>query len=252
MAKGFVPRTDAEKSFIKAFDELCYRHNPWTVWRDFVTVTATSIANAVDFNQAREDNYLAVVKGYTREEIDRFVEMSADVILAFADNPGQDFLGRLYQGLNFGSDWHGQFFTPWHVAKMMSKMTFHPAELESKDFMSVCDPACGSGVMLLATASVCQDCDPPINYQERVLFVGQDLDPVVAMMCYIQISLIGCAGYVAIGNSLTHPIAGPVLLPESSPDCDVWFTPGWFSPIWQMRRVFAKVGRDFGIPGGTA
>lgn len=39
--------------------------------------------------------------------------------------------------------------------------------------------------MLIAFANICKD-DLNINYQKDILFVGQDVDPVVAKMCYIQ------------------------------------------------------------------
>ena len=32
-------------------------------------------------------------------------------------------------------------------------------------------------------------------------------------MCYIQLSILGYAGYVAIGNSLTNPLGGTELFP---------------------------------------
>ena len=41
-----------------------------------------------------------------------------------------------------------------------------------------------------------------INYQQNAYFVAQDIDPLVAKMCYIQLSLLGCPGVVIIGNTL--------------------------------------------------
>ena len=34
------------------------------------------------------------------------------------------------------------------------------------------------------------------------ILVAQDIDPLVAKMCYIQLSLLGCSGVVIIGNTL--------------------------------------------------
>ena len=44
-----------------------------------------------------------------------------------------------------------------------------------------------------------------INYQTSVLFTAQDIDYIVGLMCYLQLSLMGCAGYVVIGDTLRHP-----------------------------------------------
>lgn len=41
-----------------------------------------------------------------------------------------------------------------------------------------------------------------VDYQRDIIFVAQDIDFKVAMMCYVQLSLLGCAGYVIVGNSL--------------------------------------------------
>ena len=76
-----------------------------------------------------------------------------------------------------------------------------------------------------------------INYQMQALFVAQDVDMTVALMCYIQLSLLGCAGYVVVGNTLTEPQTGPVLFGEESSRC--WYTPMYFHAVWDTRRAIA-------------
>ncbi len=75
--------------------------------------------------------------------------------------------------------------------------------------------------------------------------MGQDIDPLAAMMSYIQISLLGCPGYIVVGNSLTDSIGGTVLEPLSHKPEDIWFTPLYFSDIWAIRR-FVPVGNFMG------
>ncbi|MCR5329613.1 MAG: N-6 DNA methylase, partial [Lachnospiraceae bacterium] len=155
------------------------------------------------------------------------------------ENPDQDFLGKLYMNLNLGSHWHGQFFTPYHVCELMAKMQIEEAdvkrEIESKGYISICDPCVGGGAMLIAAASAFRKLK--INYQDHAVFVGQDLDSVVAKMAYIQISLLGCPGYITVGNSLTNPQTGPVLFPRESEGQEVWITPMFMSQIWELRRT---------------
>lgn len=84
--------------------------------------------------------------------------------------------------------WHGRFFTPWHIAELMAKMVVGDdlkEKIVSEGYVSVNGPCCGAGCMLIAFANICKD-DLNINYQKDILFVGQDVDPVVAKMCYIQ------------------------------------------------------------------
>lgn len=253
MAKrSYIGATQIEKAFIKTFNEIAYRHNPWTVWTDFVNMAATSIANAVDREEARwkrrEQSYLASVKKYERDETDKIIRLFSLTAQALEENPAQDFLGKLYMNLDFGSSWSGQFFTPWHVSEVMARMALTEAihtEIATKGFASVCDPACGAGCMLLAFADVCRNVEK-FNYQERILFVAQDIDRVVAQMCYIQLSLLGCAGYVVVGNTLTQPQTGPLLFPEEAEGTELWLTPMFFNETWGMRRLFASFESLFG------
>lgn len=246
MAKrNYIGATVIEKEFIKTFNEAIYRHNPWTVWSDFVNMAASSIANSVDREKTRwnrrEQSYLASAEKYNREELDNIVKLFSLTVEALEENPAQDFLGKLYMNLDFGSSWSGQFFTPYHLAEMMARMTCDESifeHIQSRGFASVNDPACGAGVMLLAFADVCRNVWK-INFQEDILFIGQDVDRVVAQMCYIQLSLLGCPGYVIVGNTLTAPPAGELLFPRETPETELWLTPMFFSQPWTIRRISA-------------
>lgn len=238
-----VWKTEQEKKFVKVFDSFSAKHNSWKVWSDFVSIFAIALSNATELDQKvhdeREKWYLDIVKSYSNEEMTAFSELAAITTMALKHNPQQDFLGELYMGLDFGSSWHGQFFTPWNVSFMMAKMMITPgrAKKEEDGYFSVCDTCCGAGCMLIAAAAAYQGDSEAPTYQNDILFVGQDLDQVVALMCYIQLSLLGCAGYVAIGNSLSNPICGHNLCPSIGEHGSLWFTPMWSSPVWVQRRI---------------
>ena len=55
-------------------------------------------------------------------------------------------------------------------------------------------------------------------------------------MAYIQLSLIGCPGYIIIGNSLTNPPTGHILFPQDIEGQEVWITPMFITDIWTMKR----------------
>lgn len=82
--------------------------------------------------------------------------------------------------------------------------------------------------MLIASANALSGI---VDWQNQVLFTGQDISEVAAQMAYIQLSLLGCAGYVKVGNSLTAPVCQDDSLE------DYWFTPMYFSAVWQARRL---------------
>lgn len=236
---------EAMKSVAKTLNKLSGRYSRWEIWQDFITMSAISIANTVDarHREARERVYLERAKKYSSEGLEAVATMLASVIAGMEANPDQDFLGEMYMGLNLGNDHAGQFFTPYHICHLMAEMQIGEgleAQIEREGWISVNDPCCGGGALLLAFANVCRE--HGINYQTSVLFVAQDIDPTVAMMCYIQLSLMGCAGYVKIGNSLTDPptcYGDNVLFPVG--DENIWFTPMFFRNVWQYRRIWAQM-----------
>lgn len=239
--KSIRGSTEWERKFIDNFNQLCKQHSSWKVWQDFVNMSACAIANAVDRRtdvwKTREDSYMEAVKKYSKEELELISELLSITTLALEENPEQDFLGKLYMRFNLENKWHGQFFTPWHVAELMAKMLVGDdlkEKIASNGYVSVNDPCCGAGCMLIAFANICK-AELDINYQKDVLFVGQDIDPVVAKMCYIQISLLGCPGYIVIGNSLTEPIGGTDTISIVTNDNDIWYTPLWFTGFWPFR-----------------
>ena len=243
MARQYRGASALEKDFINKFRSLCNTNSTWQVWADFVEMAAIAIANRVDQSQYedREARYLQIVKRYNQKQQAAFPAMLALTVEALEENPDQDFLGSLYMQLELGNHWKGQFFTPFHICHAMARITAGDldAAVKEKGWIGVSDPCCGAGAMFVAFASECRR--QKVNYQQRVLYIGQDLDPVVAYMCYIQISLLGCAGYVKIGNSLTEPMTGDPLLPQPGPS--LWITPMFCSDVWHWRRVWHSVDR---------
>ena len=72
------------------------------------------------------------------------------------------------------------------------------------------DPACGAGATLIAGVNVIAGelvrNRPELRWQDHVVVAAQDIDYIVGLMCYIQLSLIGCAGFVKIGDSIADPM----------------------------------------------
>ncbi len=232
-----------EKEFLNLFNQLCYSRSSWQVWADLITTMACAISNAVEYDkqrkETREKEYEQCIKRLGGSN-DVPAQIFAIIVMALEENPNQDFLGKLYMNLNLGNHWKGQFFTPYHVCELMAKMTVEGCEpeIERKGFISICDPCIGGGAMMIAAANVLRE--GGINYQNHVLFVGQDVDRVVAMMAYIQISLLGCPGYIAVGDSLIHPITGDTIFPDDNKELEMWYTPMFFSDVWNVRRMLRK------------
>ena len=169
-------------------------------------------------------------------------EMLGMVVAALDENQDQDLLGEIFMTLGLGNEHNGQFFTPYNVCSAMSALNSEniAAQVERQGWVPVADPACGAGALLVAFANECLR--QKVNYQTSVLFVAQDIDFTVGLMCYIQLSLLGCAGYVVIGDTLAHPATAydrRGLIPRD--EGNVWYTPMYFRDVWHWRRVWAQV-----------
>lgn len=232
------------KTIEKLFDSLCGKYSRWEVWQDFIVMSATAISNAADHIHAdrREENFRKIAAKYSASEHHVFAKMLSEVVMGLDENSDQDLLGTLYMNLNLGNDHAGQFFTPYNVCRMMAGMTYGcdlADQFKGKEWISCNDCASGAGATLIAFANECRR--NHINYQTDVLFVAQDIDYICACMCYIQLSLLGCAGYVVVGDTLANPSVcydSTGLLPIDSGN--VWYTPMFNSNVWIRRRLMAQ------------
>jgi len=241
-------RDERQKNIVKMLNSLEGSHSRWEIWQDFITMSAISISNTVDIahREQREEMYLAISKKYSEKEMAVFPEMFAEVVNGIERNPDQDFLGELFMVLELSNEWKGQFFTPYDVCRVMAKMTIEGKALKEKitqqGWISVNDPACGAGALLLAFANECRSPGIEVNYQTSVLFVAQDIDFLAGCMCYIQLSLMGCPGYVVIDDSIMRPSTSyddRGLIPRDNGN--VWYTPFYFRPEWHWRRIWAQM-----------
>ena len=208
-------------------DKLAQRYGKHNVWNDFIYFSAAAMSQPMNYKQNREDEYLRKINSYDKESQDMFAAMFAELTLAFEEESFGDILGDIYSSMNMTNAGNGQFFTPYPVCQFMSAINAGDDlidEIEKKGYISVSDPCCGAGAMLVAFAEQCVKQD--INYQNSVLFAAQDIDPAAALMCYVQMSLLGMPGYVIIGNSLSNEI------PDES---SIWYTPLYFLSGFQYR-----------------
>lgn len=240
--KKETDRLDVRKEFLKIFKQLTYRHRAWDIWRDFITMFACSLSNPVNKMHCdeREKMYLKIIRKYSKQEQNLFPELAARTVMALEENPEQDFLGGIFMELGLGNSSNGQFFTPYHVCDLMAKVTMDGGvirEVKEKGYITINDPCCGAGATLIAGIHEArrQLEKENLNFQNHILVVAQDIDMTVALMCYIQLSLLGVAGFIKIGNTFTEPMC------EGDSTENYWFTPMYFSDIWTMRRLFHKM-----------
>lgn len=229
-------------TFRKMFDRISNARSRHETWQDFITVTACAISNAVDPMESRANLYKNVIGKYAPDEQKRIAEATGRYFALVDANPFQDLLGDLYMRLELGNAAAGQFFTPYSICQMMANMEVDDAlkRIESEGWISVNDCACGGGATLIAMTEALyrRGC----NYQQHCYFMGQDLIAGTAMMCYIQLSMLGCAGYVRVGNTLTDPDTGDMLFPDAQNE-KVWIMPMSYSAVWHGRRLVRQMDK---------
>lgn len=247
-----MKRVRENSEFAKKLLHLSDRYHSWQIWSDFITIFAVTLSNAVDhrYFTEREEMYHKIRAKYSEKEFNRFPELIADTVLAFEENPEQDFLGGMYMELELGNHGIGQFFTPYDVCRCMAEVTCTNVveQIEQSGYITLNDCACGAGATLIAGLNTIrrrlQDAGSPLSWNNHVLVSAQDIDFVTGMMCYIQLSLLGCAGYIKIGNTITDPMA------TNDDKSKYWYTPYYFSDVWHYRRVFHNI--DLLFKGGNA
>ncbi len=247
MARAVRFHRDSQQKFFNLFTDLCQRRNSWEVWADFVSMAAITIPNAFDregeTHDDRETQYIRTIKRYNQTEQQVFPKLFALMVEALEDDPDQDFLGEMFMGLNLGNHWKGQFFTPYNVCRMMAEMQIDgiEARVAEQGWISVHDPCCGAGALLIAARNtmVRRKLGPT-----EALYAAQDIDRTAALMCYLQLSLLGCAGYVVVADSILYPIVGPgqnPLLISPTPEQEVWLMPALYDETWVARIQWERM-----------
>ena len=178
-----------------------YSHRAYDVFRDFVRMTAIAISQPFYRDSESEKRYLELIGKYTKEDAEKFPRLFALTVTAL-QNEHQDFMGNMFMDSAHGNSSMGQFFTPYSISRMMSKIQADDiiAMLEHKEFITVSEPTCGSGGMIVALDEVLKDRD--INTAKKIYVHAIDLDPVAADMAYIQLSLLGIPATVLHGDTL--------------------------------------------------
>ncbi|UDM72781.1 N-6 DNA methylase [Vagococcus fluvialis] len=187
------------QKMVNKIEKMVGKYNEKEIFRDFVTMASISMANAIEMNEDREQEYMNIKKKYTKEEMDDFALLVAMLVEELEVRP-RDVLGEIFMTMNLGNS-KDQYFTPLEVAKMMDNLTDSTTE---KEIFTVNDPSCGSGVMIIAKALNLKE--RGINYQKRMRALAQDLDRTVLLMCFLQLNLLGVDAVCEVRNTLSNEL----------------------------------------------
>lgn len=190
------------EAFISLFEESARQFNRYDFFSDFVMMSGISMHNSFLKCNNLEELYLSIAKKYKKDDLTRISDLFAELVMGL-EACTTDFLGEVFMSLNFGDSRKAQFFTPFEMSKLMAKMSFLGLEekLQKKPYVTLQEPTCGSGGMIIAIASTMYEMG--YNPQQQLWVSCIDIDPLAAMMTYLQLSLLHIPAEVVTGNSLT-------------------------------------------------
>jgi len=225
---------EQQKEFIRELEKIGGLHTTRDLFLDWVRYTALGISLGGFDTQKEEhiEELNGIVKKYKESELEQFNSLAEIVAKHLKNNTDQDYLGDIYVELGLSNGNRGQIFTPYYISKLMAKLIYSP-DTGAKGYTTASDPCIGSGTLMIAYANCAAE--NGLSIQDDLLIVGQDIDRTLAMISYIQLSIIGAAGYVSVGNSLLSPVCGTDLFPPY--DKEVFITPAFCTGIWELRRL---------------
>lgn len=107
---------------------------------------------------------------------------------------------------------------------MMAKMTISSSDeiLKRKEYVTVGEPCCGSGAMVLGFASAMADCKH--NFHRQMVVQAMDIDLKCVFMTYIQLSLYGIPAVVIHGDTI------------AAKEWSHWYTPVYVIDRWYLKK----------------
>lgn len=215
------PKPYDKQTFISLFNSIARHYHRYTVFTDFVTMSAISLHNAINKLETLENEYLQIVSKYKKDEVDLFCELLANFVQLLDVEP-RDVLGSLYMELELGNTNNGQFFTPHELSLLLAKLSYGDMlENFTKPFVTLSEPACGAGGMVLAFAN--EMLKKGHNPAEKLWVQAIDIDRVAAWMCYLQLSLWNIPAQVIVGNTLSMKFR------------EIYYTPAHYLYGWEGR-----------------
>lgn len=138
---------------------------------------------------------------YDKKEQGIFPRMLAVLVQALEKDP-HDFLGESFMSNDLGSSYKGQFFTPLSISELTAAMSASDLiqHLEQKEYVTLSEPACGSGSMIIALIKIF--IENGLNHSCQLYVEAKDIDALCADMTYIQLSLLGVSATVIWGDTL--------------------------------------------------
>lgn len=198
------------KTLIKIINEISYEKTPYIVFKDLLEICAIvehqtifilGLKNKNEIYEKLETRYLKLIKEYTKVEVENITKFYSVLKQFYLKTNYADILGQVYEELNLSNKKTGQFFTPYHICKLMSQMTLADIQktIDKKGFFTLAEPCAGAGRLIISAAESLAEQNINTGY---MFFQAVDIDQMCFHMSYIQLSMLGLNGTVIWGDVL--------------------------------------------------
>ena len=225
-----IPKID---DIVKDIEKASYEVDTFRFVSDLFECGAIAISNAVDLAQKdrREERYLQIIRGYRpaqqRSLVDIFGKVFALLSSVVYDNGRfNDNLGEIFMSCGLINKHTAQFFTPYSASVLAARINIDETLVKEKTaddrILTVNDPCCGGGGMLIAALEVLKSLG--VNYARNCFMEASDIDLRCVHMTYLQLALAGVPAIVRHQNTLTRECWG------------VWYTPAYLFQYLRFRK----------------
>lgn len=184
--------------FRKILEQLAHGHDTRQVFDAFVRLAACAVAA-----QTREAEYLEEAKHWQKSELELFAQALGSLVREMESQPFTDLIGGYYMEFAISSksqQWGGEYHTPKPICDFMTQIAMGDmSELPTDRPITICEPACGAGAMIL---SVGQMCPPEVRRRLRVSAI--DINRTACDMAFINTTLWGIPCRIIHGNALSN------------------------------------------------
>ena len=232
-----------KKNIVNILNSMVYDRSYYEIVSDFFELSAISIRNTVDLRpplrQKYEERYSQTAKHYNSEQLQKFGQALAilqdEIAKAMDGNAAfADWAGEIYMESKTSNSNLGQFFTPYHVSKVIALCGLDISGIKAKlaadpdTIITLHEPTCGGGGLIVAAIEELNR--QKINYAWNVFVDCGDIDSRCVHMTYLVLSLLGVPAVVRKGDAL---------MLEYTED---WFTPAYIFAYSHFAKRIAKGG----------
>lgn len=208
--KSQVPTVN---EILKLLEKGLYKVNAHQFLSDVFECGAIAISNRFDFKyyEQREKRYLQIINEYDSAMQNLITEIFSKIFVLLTQQINSavgfnDYLGELYMRSETSSKKAGQFFTPYCVSKACAEITLNEKiineAIEKDKILTLSEPACGSGGMVIAAADVLYY-KYKFNIARNLVVECSDIDSRCVHMAYLQLGLAGIPAVIFKRDTLS-------------------------------------------------